>query len=204
MFALSRWPYIQTVPFSGNVETASQSLLAANGKPKTAAHCLAVASTGREIAARFDLDQAAAHTAGLLHDIAAVIKPADMLAYAMEQHWELDEAERKHPFLLHQRMSALIAREIFRVHDQTVLSAVACHTTLKPNPSDDDMALFLADKLSWDQNGAPPFYNVVSSALETSLCRASLAYIRFVLDSHMVLIPHQWLIGAKHWLETHC
>lgn len=77
-----------------------------------------------------------------------------------------------------------------------------CHTTLKKNPSVHDMVLFLVDKLSWDQNGTPPFFDVVTSALEISLAHASLAYINFVLDNGMVLSPHRWLVDAKNWLEN--
>jgi hypothetical protein len=31
---------------------------------------------------------------------------------------------------------------------------------------------------------------------------ASLAYINFVLDNNMILMPHQWLLEAKAWLES--
>ena len=125
-----------------------------------------------------------------------------MLDYAINQNWEIDASEEKHPFLLHQRLSAVFASELFGVNDPLILSAIRCHTTLKENPSAYDMVLFLADKLSWDQDGTPPFYDVVSSALENSLVHASLVYINFVLDNGMILSPHQWLMDAKNWLES--
>jgi HD superfamily phosphohydrolase YqeK len=94
-----------------------------------------------------------------------VVAPGDMLAYAMEKGWHIDEAENKYPFLLHQRISKTIAEQDFGVTDEQILSAVECHTTLKTNPSAYDMALFIADKLAWDQEGEAPFYSAVNDAL---------------------------------------
>ena len=200
---LSRWPYIRSVAFTGDLQADAATLLTVNGKPKTAAHSLAVANTSRVLAARFGLDAERAAAAALLHDSSNIIKPRDMLAFAVSERWAIDPAEREHPFLLHQRLSAVLAQALFTVNDEAVVSAVACHSTLKPGPSDYDMALFLADKLSWDQEGAPPFYDAVSQALDRSLRYASLTYINFVLENSMILSPHRWLLEAKRWLEEH-
>ena len=179
-------------------------MLTKNGKPETATHCMAVAKTSEKIAAQFGLDKSVACVSALLHDVSNIVKPQDMLDYAISQNWEVDEAEKQHPFLLHQRLSVVFAQEMFSISDATILSAIECHSTLKTEPSDYDMALFLADKLSWDQYGTPPFYNLVASALEHSLEYASLTYINFVLNEGMILSPHKWLINAKNFLENIC
>ncbi len=201
MLVLSHWPYIQTITLSGNIKKDTVNLLTANSKQKTSAHCISVAQKSKEIADRFGLDESIAFISALLHDVSNIMKPKDMLDYALHCNWEIDASERKYPFLLHQRLSAVFAKELFKVDDPLILSAIECHTTLKENPSDYDMLLFLADKLSWDQEGVPPFYDVVSSALEKSLAHASLIYINFVLDKGMILSPHRWLMNAKGWLE---
>lgn len=203
MFSLSRWPYIQTVALSGDMQIDATNLLTINGKSNTVIHSIAVANTSKTLAARFGLDETKAMTSALLHDIAAIIKPKDMLDFAVDQQWQIDTAECKYPFLLHQRLSSVIAIELFHVYDTAITSAIACHSTLTPDPSDYDMVLFLADKLSWDQDGLPPYYGMISSALNQSLCFASLTYIDFVLKNNMILYPHQWLIRAKRWLEEH-
>ncbi|HIZ56593.1 MAG TPA: bis(5'-nucleosyl)-tetraphosphatase (symmetrical) YqeK [Firmicutes bacterium] len=204
MSLLLRWPYIQTIAVSGELKTDIINFLAQNGKEEIANHCIAVAKTSREIAARFGLDESTASVSALLHDISNVVRPQDMLDYAITQNWALDDAERKHPFLLHQRLSAVFAQELFDIHDAAILSAIECHSTLKADPSGYDMVLFLADKLSWDQGETPPFYGLVSSALEYSLAYACLVYINFVLDNGLILSPHQWLIHAKIFLENIC
>jgi predicted HD superfamily hydrolase involved in NAD metabolism len=195
-------PYVQAVGFSGVIRTDAQALLTANGKQAVAEHCAAVAETAVALAVRFGFDGVAAETAAILHDISGVVKPSDMLAYACQSEWELDEAESKYPFLLHQRVSRAIAAEDFGICDETVLSAIECHTTLKSDPSPQDMILFLADKLSWDQAGKPPFFDAVSEALNDSLYKAAYTYIDFVISSNMIQMPHKWLLEAKAWLEN--
>lgn len=165
---------------------------------------MAVAKTGEKIAAQFGLDQSVVSAAALLHDVSNIVKPQDVLDYAISQNWELDEAEKQHPFLLHQRLSAVFAKEMFSIRDTAILSAIECHSTLKTAPSAYDMALFLADKLSWDSQGTPPFSNIVSSAFAHSLEYASLTYIHFVLNEGLILSPHKWLMDAKNFLESIC
>ena len=201
MFPLSNWPYIRTIDFSGDIKTDAVSFLTLNDKRKTAEHCIAVANTSEKIANRFGLDKSRAAISAYLHDISAVMKPQDMLDYAVGQGWEIDAAERKYPFILHQRLSMTFAKELFGINDAVILSAIACHATLKCSPLSYDMALFLSDKLSWDQEGTPPFYDLVSSALEKSLPHACLTYINYVLQNGMILYPHKWLLEAKSWLE---
>lgn len=201
MLQLSHWPYIQAVGLSGELKTDMTNLLTANGKQQTAVHCISVAKKAEEIALRFGLDKSLSSVSALLHDISNVVQPQDMIDYARDNNWDIDGSERKYPFLLHQRLSAVFAKDLFGIDHSVILSAIECHTTLKASPSNYDMVLFLADKLSWDQAGTPPFYNPVSSALNDSLKQASLVYINFVLDNGMVLSPHKWLMDAKNWLE---
>lgn len=200
MFDLSQWPYIRTIPWSGDVKTDSINFLTVNGRPDTVSHSMSVAEAGRKIAVDFGLDESIAVTSALLHDSSLVMEPGDMLDYTINENWDIDRSEKKYPFLLHQRLSAVFAGELFGIHDPRVLSAVGCHTTLKKNPSAYDMVLFLADKLSSDQAGTPPFYDAVSSALEKSLAHASLLYIDFALNNGMILSPHRWLTDARDWL----
>ncbi len=201
MFKLSNWPYIYEISLTGDLMADTASLLTANGKQKTLLHCENVANTSGQIAVSFGLDAEIAAGAAILHDISAIMKPGDMMNYALMAGWPIFEAERRYLSLLHQRLSAVIAREFFNIGNPLALSAIECHTTLKASPSPYDLVLFIADKLSWDQDGTPSFFSAVSSALETSLARAALAYIDYVLENGMILYPHPWLIQAKDWLE---
>jgi len=188
--------------FTGDLKADVKTLLFSNGKEKTYEHVKSVAEMNRKIAAQYKLDEDICEICGYLHDISAVIMPKEMLAYALDNAWYIDECEKKYPFLLHQRMSTVIAQEYFGVTDERILSAIGHHTTLKANPSAYDKAVFVADKLAWDQEGEPPFYANVNEALNHSLEAASLAYMKYMVDNKMLLsYPHKWWREATKWLE---
>lgn len=188
--------------FTGDIKADVKTLLCSNGKSKTYDHVKAVAEMNRKIAAQYKLEANICELGGYLHDISAVIPPQDMLSYAIENDWYIDDCEKMHPFLLHQRISVVIARDDFGITDERILSAVGHHTTLKVNPSPYDMALFVADKLAWDKEGTPPFYTVVKNALNHSLEAASLAYMNYMVEHKMLLShPHKWWVEGTKWLE---
>jgi len=187
--------------FTGDIKSNVQSLLCSHGKQKTFDHVKAVAEMNMGIADQYGLDKGICELCGYLHDISAVVAPVDMLAYATKKGWHIDEAERKHPFILHQRISKVIAEQDFGVADEQVLSAVECHSTLKAHPSSYDMALFVADKLAWDQEGEAPFYTLVNDALNQSLEAASLAYMDYIVDNKMILHPHKWFEDGVRYLR---
>ncbi len=175
-----------------------------NNKHNTLKHAKAVAETNVRIAKQYKLNYEKCYLSALLHDVSAVMNPNDMVIYALDRELILDDAEKKYPFLLHQQISVFFAKEIFNIVDVDILSAIACHTTLKSNPSKYDLSLFIADKLSWDQEGKPPFFTVVNNALSSSLEDASLQYIKYMINNNLILYPHKWFIEAKEDLESTC
>lgn len=198
---LNQYSYIRHRMLQDDLLIDIQRLLEDNGKSATFEHVSRVATVCAELAVQFGLDREKCYVSGLLHDISAVIKPDDMLSYAEKNGLALCAAERKYPFLLHQRLSAILAREYFDVEDDEILSAIACHTTLQADPSQYDMVLFIADKLAWDQEGTPPFYNAVSEALHKSLEEACLVYMRFMEETGRLLCPHTNWIAGREWLQ---
>jgi len=199
---LKLFDYVKiSAPLNSDLQARVERILCDNGKEATFTHVCAVADAAVRLAEKFGLDAEVCRTAGLLHDISAVIKPADMLAGAEEKGWYIDEAERKYPFLLHQRVSKVVAEEDFGITDPRVLSAIEVHTTLKKDFSPYDLAVFLADKIAWDRGGEPPYRVAVEKALEASLETAAGAYIDFVMGNGMILHPHAWLLEAKTELD---
>ena len=194
--------YIKTEPLSGDIRTDVKNILLINGKSKTYIHVANVADRNALISKTYDLDHDKCVIAGLLHDISAVIRPEDMLKYAYENRLEVCEAERKYPFLLHQRLSKICAVEYFNISDEEILSAIECHTTLKKCPSKYEMSLFIADKLAWDREGLPPFYEEVNAALDISLEAACYKYMEYMVDNDMILCPHDNWIEAYEQLKN--
>jgi len=181
-----------------SVTDSCVQLLRQSGNEEALSHVLRVAQTGAEIAKAYDLDKDRVETACYLHDISAVIPQEDYVAVCENYGVEVLDLERAYPTLLHQRVSRLIAEQAFGVRDEEILSAVEYHTTLRANPGDIDMAVFVADKLSRDE----PFNDRVSQALKTSLEKACLEYINYCLRNGMILIPHPLLLEAKDYLGS--
>ena len=105
--------------------------------------------------------------------------------------------EERAPIILHQKLSAVMASEIFGVEDEAVLCAIGCHTTLKANASVLDKVVFIADKVRWDQSHPPPFLEAVLVGLERSLDEGVLAYLEYMWQRrHTLPVVHPWLAEA--------
>lgn len=101
--------------------------------------------------------------------------------------------------IIHQKISKVIAREIFEVKDETILNAIGCHTTLHKDATRIDLVLFVADKIEWDQKGIPPYIVEVQEALEKSIEHAAFAYISYLWERRETLkVLHPWL-GEAYW-----
>jgi len=177
------------------------ALLKKSNQKKTLEHAIEVSRAGMKIAHSYQLDKEKIELACYLHDISVLVPRSDYVELCEANSIEVLAVERELPLLLHQKVSRLIAEEVFSITDGEILSAIEFHTTLKGNPSKLDMAVFIADKLAWDQEGIPPFFNVVSEALETSLEKACFTYIDYCLKAEMILMPHPLLLAAKDDLQ---
>ena len=171
-------------------------------KPKTLKHVEAVADTAVWLAGVHHLDRAKTETAALLHDISVILTPQQMYELAIERNMTMDPAEEKYHFLLHQRISKLIALERFGITDPEILNAVECHPTLKKNAGPYDQVVFIADKISWDQEGQPPYYETLKQLAAESLDQSCYFYIRYQFDHNLLLMPHQWIMEAYQELKT--
>jgi predicted HD superfamily hydrolase involved in NAD metabolism len=168
-----------------------------HGRPDTAKHCGAVAAEARRIAALVGADLDAAENAGWLHDISVIIPSEQRAAIAEQLGIEVLPEEVIFPMIIHQKLSAVLAHDIFQIEDAAILSAVGCHTTLKAGATLLDKVLFVADKLAWDQPGHAPFHDQMRAALDYSLDQAALVYLRYLWEQRTRLkVLHPWAQAA--------
>ena len=192
---------------SGCLEQDVSILLDRYHKEKTKEHVFQVAKKSVDLARQFQVDERICFEAALLHDISAIVSPLEMQEIANDHGLLLDPAEKKYPFLLHQRISVIFARELFNIDNEDILSAIGCHTTLKAHPSVYDMIVFLADKIAWDQQGEPPYLAMLEKDLEISLQKACFDFIEMQWKEGHLLYPHQWIKEAYTDLQeymNHC
>lgn len=177
------------------IESIKNTYLSHN-KENTLKHVEEVAQTAAWMAGIYDLDISKVRLAALLHDISAIMTPQEMYETAKSRNMEIDPAEEKYHFLLHQRISRIIAEERFGIDDNEILNAVECHTTLRKNAGMYDKVIFIADKISWDQKDLPPYYDILKSKAAESLDEACYFFIKYQFENGLLLMPHRWLNEA--------
>lgn len=183
--------------FTGDIERDVPAFLRYHGCPNTATHCADVAAEARRIARLVGADETQAAYAGWLHDVSAVFPGAERVRIARELDVPVLPEEERYPPIIHQKLSATLARHLFGVTDEAVLSAVGCHTTLHAAPSLLDKVLFVADKIAWDQPGDPPYQADILAALERSLDDAARCYLHYMWQMRDRLkVLHPWLREA--------
>jgi predicted HD superfamily hydrolase involved in NAD metabolism len=194
---------VKDIQLTGDVRSDATTFLIHHGHSKTADHCARVAVQAKRLAARFGEDERLAETAGYLHDISAVFPVEQRAQIARQLGLDILPEEAAAPMILHQKISAALAREIFDVSNKAVLSAIGCHSTLKADASVLDKIVFIADKIEWDQPDDPPYLEKVLQALEQSLDQAVLEYLHY-LWQHRDTMPvvHPWFVEAYEQLQA--
>ena len=188
---------------TGELQSDVIRFLAANDSDYTDTHCLRVGAAARRLAETYGADPDQAEIAGWLHDISKVIPNNQRLQAAMALGLEILPEEAAFPMILHQKLSVEIARQLFNVHQPAVLSAIGCHTTLKPGAALLDQVVFLADKLEWDGEGMPPYLPAVLAGLPHSLERGVFAYLDYIWQQRSTLrCLHPWLAAAHRQLAA--
>lgn len=137
-----------------------------------------------------------------LHDISIIIPKDKWIQTCFSKGIEIIEEEKKIPLLLHQKLSAAIANKEFGIADRDVLSAIACHTTLKPNASYLDLLVFVSDKIALDGQGDPPWLGAVNSGLSASLQLAAYRYMAYMIENNLLLVLHPDFLEAYNWLKN--
>ncbi len=183
---------------TGNLEEDVKSFLLKHDAEYTYKHVSAVAKTAVDLAQQFGGDATKVEIAALLHDISTVVPNEKRIELARVLTIEVLPAEVSFPMIIHQKLSAVFAEQLFGIIDAEILSAISCHTTLKANASLSDKIVFTADKISWDQQGAPPYDNALQEGLTISIDLAALAYLDYLWDIRESLkVLHPWAFEAR-------
>ena len=123
-------------------------------------HILRVEAMAIALAQQHHLPVALAQQAGLMHDLAKCFPASKLLAIAAAEGWELDDAERDCPHLLHAPAGAVVARDRFGVSDASILNAIAHHTLGSPDMDAIGAVVYLADALEPGRGDTPQLHHL--------------------------------------------
>lgn len=125
-----------------------------------------------------------------------------MLEFANQLQIEIMEEEWKYARSVHQKLSEIMAKEIFGIVDVEVLNAIRSHTTHKANASMTDKILFVADKISWELPGTHPYLaEMRKQVYDFKIDQAILLYLDVIWEQRDKLkLVHPWLIEAREEL----
>ncbi len=110
-------------------------------------HTLGVAECAAELAKRYDEDPEKAELAGLLHDCAKCMANDELLNIIKTKIQNMDSSELLNYKTYHAPVGEHLAREIFKIRDEEILSSIRCHTLGKVGMSRFEKIIFLADKI---------------------------------------------------------
>lgn len=129
-------------------------------------HTLGVMFTCASLAMVHGYDLKDAQAAGLLHDSAKCIPNKKKLKICAEHHIPVSDFEKEHPFLLHAKLGAYIAKTKYNVTDEEILSAITYHTTGKPDMTMLEKIVYIADYIEPARNKAPRLAEIRKLAFE--------------------------------------
>ena len=160
--------------------------LKASLKPGRYEHSLSVSFTCIALAMRYGYDLDKAELAGLLHDCAKCYDNNSIIAACRNSGMELTEGELQAPSIIHSRLGARMAEEKFGVNDPEILSAIACHTTGKPNMSLLDKILYIADYIEprrYKIKDLPAIRRLAFEDLDQALFQIMEGTLRYLKES---------------------
>lgn len=114
-------------------------------KRKRYNHTIGVRYTAQALAMCFDEDMEKAGYAGMLHDCAKYLSDEEMLVECRKHHIVCSDTEKLRPSLLHAKLGACYARELYGIEDDQILSGIRWHTTGKPGMNNFEKIIFIAD-----------------------------------------------------------
>jgi nicotinate-nucleotide adenylyltransferase len=134
-----------------------------------------------DLCIRFGLDPMGGYLAGIVHDMGKSLPEAELLILAERDGEAISKLEQKKPSLLHGRAAAVLLRERFGIHNESILEAVRVHTTGVEGMCPLAKALFIADKTEVsraERTGGFPESPAGLDRLFTEVLDDAVAYLR--------------------------
>lgn len=154
-------------------------------------HSMGVSNAARHLARLYGADPDKAELAGLVHDCAKDLSLEEMQHLAEEGDFDCDDYMFHSRALLHGPAGSVLARRIYNINDQDILSAIYYHTTGNPNMTLLEKIIFLADYIepSRDFPGVEEIRQASERSLDEAMICAYRSTISHLLDQEAYIYP---------------
>lgn len=129
-------------------------------------HTMGVMYTAASLAMRYNADIEKALIAGILHDCAKCVPGNEKLVLCHEYGLDITDVEQKNPSLLHAKLGAAFAKDLYHIDDEEILEAITCHTTGRPGMTLLDKIIYIADYMEPGRRELPNMKDVRRLAFE--------------------------------------
>ncbi len=171
-----------------------------NLEPKRYEHVLGVADTAKKLAALNNIDESAAETAGLAHDVAKNMSKDEMYQVMKENDIVLSEVEKRNKSLWHSIIAPIIAKEKLGIEDSEILSSLRWHTTGKEHMTDLEKVIYIADMIEpgRDFPGVDELRKITFENLDDGVLAGLNTTLKFLLGKNQLLDENT--IRARNYL----
>lgn len=114
------------------------------------------------------------------HDLGRVVDEEEMVDFCIKNNIEVTDEEKQHASILHQKISEFIAKNVFKIKDDSILNAIRYHSTSRAQSTKIEMEVLLADKLSWKEDSYEKFVNELRETIKESKEKAILYYLTYL------------------------
>ena len=163
-------------------------------------HTLGVAYTAAALAMNYGVDINNTLVAGYLHDCAKHLSDEKKIHFCEKHNIVISEAEKSNPSLLHAKVGGFMAMDTYKVEDIDVINAILNHTTGRPEMSDLEKIIFIADYIEPGRKNAPNLEQIRKMAF-VDLNQTMVMILRDTLEYSKAAIDQKTKRTYEYYLE---
>ncbi len=155
-------------------------------------HSLSVSYMCIALAMTYGYDIKKAEIAGILHDCAKHFSDRQLIEKCNKHGIPLTEEEIRSPAVIHAKYGAWLAKNKYGVEDEEIISAIACHTTGKPDMGLLDKILYVADYIEPRRDKAsdlPYIRKIAFQDLDEAVYEISKGTLQYLEDRSVPVDP---------------
>ncbi|MGI5998610.1 MAG: bis(5'-nucleosyl)-tetraphosphatase (symmetrical) YqeK [Lutispora sp.] len=163
-------------------------------------HSINVADIAESLAHHYGVDEYKAKLAGLVHDCSKEERYEDLVYYARNCGFEVDEESYSIPEIIHGPGSVYIARTLFGIDDNEILSSIRYHVTGRKSMTLMEKIIFIADYIEPSRKfeGIDKVRALAYEDIDKALLFAFDLTIIYIIDRRGLL--HHDTVNARNFL----